>query len=174
MRNKYLYLLVLSNVLIVLDQASKYMVASHIPLYYSIEVIDGFLNLTHIRNAGVAFGLFADQPSEYKSLVFVAVSTVASVAILFIFHQSPAWRRWVNTGLILIFSGAIGNMIDRIVHKEVIDFVDVYVGSFHWPAFNLADSCITIGVVIMILDLFFHPHGGARPPAGPPVEPASS
>jgi signal peptidase II len=165
MHNKYLYLLLLSNVLIVLDQATKYMVASHIPLYYSIEVIDGFLNLTHIRNAGVAFGLFADHSSEYKALVFVIVSTVASGAVLFIFYQSPAWRKWVNTGLILIFSGAIGNMIDRVVYKEVIDFIDVYFGNFHWPAFNIADSCITIGVAIMIVDVFLHPHAQ---PGGPP------
>jgi len=173
MRNKYFYLLVLSNVFIVLDQVTKYMVASHIPLYYSIKVIDGFLNITHIRNAGVAFGLFAEQPLEYKSLVFVAVSTIASGAILFIFHQSPAERRWVNSGLILIFSGAIGNMIDRIVHKEVIDFIDVYFGNFHWPAFNVADSCITIGVAIMIVDLFRHPHE-PPPPVGPPGESTSS
>ena len=156
MKNKYLYLLILSNVMIILDQVTKFMVATKIPLYYSIEVIHGLLNITHVRNSGVAFGLFADQNLEYKALIFVVVSAVAAVAILVIFYQSPEAKILANTGLILIFSGAVGNMIDRVVHKEVIDFVDIYFRNFHWPAFNVADSCITIGVTMMIIDLFKH------------------
>ncbi len=140
------------------------MVTIHVPLHYSLTVVEGFFSITHIRNPGVAFGLFAGQESEYKVLFFVVISVIAILAILIIFHQTPDDKRMVRVGLILIFSGAVGNLIDRILHKEVIDFLDFYYKGSHWPAFNVADSCITIGVSFMILDLFF----------GYPVEAGSS
>jgi len=136
------------------DQYSKFLITTHLPKYYSIRVIDGFFNLTHVRNPGVAFGLFAGLESQFKAWIFVFISTVAIIAILMIYHQTPKEHRMVRTGLILIFSGAIGNIIDRIVYKEVIDFLDIFYEGYHWPAFNFADSCITIGVGLMILDLF--------------------
>lgn len=137
-----------------MDQYSKFLITTHLPKYYSIRVIDGFFNLTHVRNPGVAFGLFAGLESEYKAWIFVFISTIAIIAILVIYHQTPKEHRMIRTGLILIFSGAIGNVIDRIVYKEVIDFLDIFYEGHHWPAFNFADSCITIGVGLMILDLF--------------------
>ena len=155
MRNKYFFLFIVSGVLIVLDQYTKFMVTIHIPLNYSFKVIAGVFNLTHIRNSGVAFGLFANQQSEYKALMFIAISTIAIMAILVIFHQTPEKKKLVRTGLILIFSGAIGNLIDRTLHGEVIDFIDFIVRGHHFPAFNIADSCITIGVALMVIDLFF-------------------
>lgn len=154
LKNKYLTLFLMSNTLILVDQYTKFLVNTHIPLYNSIMVIEKFFHLTHVRNPGVAFGLFADQDSEYKALVFILISTVAIIAILVIYHQTPDDKLMVRTGLILIFSGAIGNLIDRIVYKEVIDFLDIFYKNFHWPAFNFADACITIGVTLMILDLF--------------------
>jgi signal peptidase II len=139
--------------LIVIDQYTKFMVTLHIPLNYSIKVVEGFFNLTHIRNSGVAFGIFSDQQSELKPYLLIFVSVVAIVAILAIFHQTVKEKRLVRTGLILIFSGAIGNLIDRVIHKEVIDFVDFFIENHHWPAFNVADSCITIGVFFMGVDM---------------------
>ena len=103
----------------------------------------------------MAFGLFASHESEYKVLFFVVTSMIAIIAILIIFHQSPENKKAARIGLILIFSGAVGNLIDRIVFKEVIDFLDFFYNGFHWPAFNIADSCITIGVSFMMYDLFF-------------------
>jgi signal peptidase II len=141
--------------MIVLDQYTKFMVTLHIPLNYSVQVVEGFFNLTHIRNSGVAFGLFADQQYEYKALMFITISTIAIMAILVIFHQNPKSKKLVQMGLILIFSGAIGNLIDRTLHGEVIDFVDFVFKGYHFPAFNIADSCITIGVSLMVIDLFF-------------------
>ena len=155
MSNKYFLLLIISGSMIVLDQYTKFMVTLHIPLNYSVQVVEGFFNLTHIRNSGVAFGLFADQQYEYKALMFITISTIAIMAILVIFHQNPKSKKLVQMGLILIFSGAIGNLIDRTLHGEVIDFVDFVVNGHHFPAFNIADSCITIGVFLMVLDLFF-------------------
>ena len=154
MKNKYLTLFLISNTLILVDQYTKFLVNTHIPLYFSIKVIDDFFNITHIRNPGVAFGLFADHDSEYKALVFILISSVAILAILFIYFQTPDEKKMARTGLIMIFSGAIGNLIDRIAYKEVIDFVDIFHENYHWPAFNFADACITIGVGFMILDLF--------------------
>ena len=155
MKNKYVLLFFVSGVLIVMDQYTKLMVSLHIPLNYSVKVVEGFFNFTHIRNSGVAFGLFASQQSEYKALMFIAISTIAIIAILVIFHQTPKEKKMVQTGLILIFSGAIGNLIDRILHGEVIDFVDFFINRHHFPAFNIADSCITVGVIMMVIDLFF-------------------
>jgi len=153
--NKYFLLLIISGSMIVLDQYTKFMVTLHIPLNYSVQVVEGFFNLTHIRNSGVAFGLFADQQYEYKALMFITISTIAIMAILVIFHQNPKSKKLVQMGLILIFSGAIGNLIDRTLHGEVIDFVDFVFKGYHFPAFNIADSCITIGVSLMVIDLFF-------------------
>lgn len=137
-----------------LDQYTKLMVSLHIPINHSVKVVEEFFSLTHIRNSGVAFGLFAGQQSEYKALMFITISTIAIIAILVIFHQTPKDKKIVQTGLILIFSGAIGNLIDRTLHGEVIDFVDLFIKTYHFPAFNIADSCITIGVALMVVDLF--------------------
>ena len=119
-----------------------------------MEVIRNFFSFTHIRNPGVAFGLFAESDSEFKSLIFIGFSAIAIVAILVFFHQAPRHRKIVHVGLIMVFSGAIGNLIDRILYHEVIDFLDFFYNGYHWPAFNIADSCITIGVVFMFIDLF--------------------
>jgi signal peptidase II len=116
-------------------------------------VIDNFFAITHIRNPGVAFGLGADWSSEYKTYMFIGFSIIAIIAILVFFHQTPQENKMVRIALILIFSGAIGNLIDRILYQEVIDFLDLFYGSYHWPAFNIADSCITIGVLLMFVDL---------------------
>lgn len=152
--------------LIATDQFTKYLVVSHIPLHDSMRVLDDFFHITHIRNAGVAFGLFAGSISEYKWIFFVLISSVAIVAILVFFNQTPDDRKIAQNGLILILSGAIGNLIDRVLHREVIDFLDFFYNDYHWPAFNVADSCITIGVSLMILDLFqkeSHAHHSVSP-----------
>ena len=147
--------MITSNVLILIDQFTKFLVTSHIPLHHAIPIIRKFFSLTHIRNPGVAFGLFAHSPSEYKTMLFVMISSVAIAAILYFFHHTPNDRRLAQNGLTLIFSGAIGNLIDRIVHKEVIDFLDFFAGIYHWPAFNVADSFITSGAVVLIVDSLF-------------------
>ena len=85
--------------------------------------------------------------------ILIIVSIIAILAILVIFHQTRKNKKIVQTGLVLVFSGAIGNLIDRVLHKEVIDFIDIFIDNQHWPAFNVADSCITIGVMFMIADM---------------------
>jgi len=151
--NKYLFLFVASSALIVVDQYTKFMVTLHIPINYSVNVVEGLFNLTHIRNSGVAFGIFSDQNSELKPYLLIFVSIIAIIAILVIFHQTEKNKKIVQAGLVLVFSGAIGNLIDRVLHKEVIDFIDFFIDNQHWPAFNIADSCITIGVMFMLTDM---------------------
>ena len=129
------------------------MVTLHIPINYSVNVVEGLFNLTHIRNSGVAFGIFSDHSSELKPYLLIFVSIIAIIAILVIFHQTEKNKKIVQTGLVLVFSGAIGNLIDRVLHKEVIDFIDFFIDNQHWPAFNIADSCITIGVMFMLTDM---------------------
>lgn len=132
------------------------MVTLHIPLNYSVRIVDNFFQLTHIRNPGVAFGLFADSGSDMKILFFIAFSGIAIVAILIFFYHTGDEKKMLQTGLILLFSGAIGNLIDRILYQEVIDFLDFYYKNYHWPAFNVADSCITVGVSMILIDQFIH------------------
>ena len=139
--------------MIVIDQYTKFMVTLHIPLSYSINVVEGFFNLTHVRNSGVAFGIFSEQNSELKPYLLIFVSIIAIIAILIIFHQTEKEKKMVQGGLVLVFSGAIGNLIDRVLHKEVIDFIDIFFNNRHWPAFNVADACITIGVMLLAVDL---------------------
>ena len=153
MRNKYLFLFVISSSLIVVDQYTKFMITLHIPLSYSVNVVEGFFNLTHVRNSGVAFGIFSEQNSQLKPYLLIFVSIIAIIAILVIFHQTGKEKRLVQGGLVLVFSGAIGNLIDRVLHKEVIDFIDIFFNNRHWPAFNVADACITIGVMLLAADL---------------------
>jgi len=163
LRNKYILLFVISSALIIIDQYTKFMVTLHIPLNYSIRVVEGFFNLTHIRNSGVAFGVFSEEQSELKPYLLILVSIIAIMAIMVIFHQTEKDKRLAQTGLILIFSGAIGNLIDRVLHKEVIDFLDFFIENQHWPAFNIADSCITIGVMFMAADMLVG-HTPSNPP----------
>ncbi len=140
--------------LIILDQMSKRWVQSHIPENHSLLVIPDFFALTHIRNPGVAFGIFATNASNFKIPLFIIFSVIAIIAILVFYYQTPNECRMTLVGLILLFSGAIGNLIDRIMYHEVVDFLDFFVGHLHFPAFNVADSCITIGVGLMFTDLF--------------------
>lgn len=152
--NKYLILLAVSLVTIVLDQLTKLYIASTFTLYESVTVLENFFHITYILNPGAAFGIFAGKAAAFRVPFFLAISFIASVGIV-IFYRSVE-DRLVRAALSLILGGAIGNMIDRARLGEVIDFIDVHWYNNHWPAFNVADSAITIGVGLMILDMFLN------------------
>ncbi len=154
MKNKYLLLFLVSNFLIFLDQYTKFWIITHIPKNHSFLVIDKLFALTHVRNTGVAFSLFAEYNSDLMAWFLIGFSIIAIAAILFFFHQAPGNRKLIHWGLILIFSGAIGNFIDRIAYREVVDWLDFFIQGHHFPTFNVADSCITLGVGMMFIDLF--------------------
>jgi len=161
MKKKYtLFFLILVPVL-ALDQWTKSYIDSVMSLHDSIPIIQGFFNITYIRNPGAAFGFLAGASPAFRSIFFLAVTAVAICLILYFIMKSSREGILLTTSLSLILSGAVGNLIDRVRFGEVIDFLDVYLGSYHWPAFNVADAAITIGAVLLILEMF-HGRGSGR------------
>jgi len=136
---------------LLLDQATKWLVAREIPLYGSRMVIPGFFNLTHIRNKGAIFGFFSNSGNRLVSLALVAAALIALGLVLYYFVKTPASERGMKLSLALILSGALGNQVDRVARGYVTDFLDLYVRNRHWPFFNVADSCITIGAVLLFI-----------------------
>jgi signal peptidase II len=142
-----------SAVLLALDQATKLYIDSRFALYESVTVIEHFFNITYVRNKGAAFGILSD--SAIRVPFFITVATLAAVGILWYLRQLREDQHLLQTALTLVFAGAIGNLIDRVRLGEVIDFLDVHWYQYHWPAFNVADSAITVGVGLLLLDLWF-------------------
>lgn len=153
--NKYAKMFCITGPVIVLDQISKAVVLKTIPLYSSIPVIPGFLSITHLHNTGGAFGFMADQNSNLRNVLFIAASFVALSLVIYFYKNTPEKYALLATGFALIFGGACGNLADRIRMGKVVDFIDVYIGELHWPAFNIADSAISIGVFIFLYHLVF-------------------
>jgi signal peptidase II len=155
LKNKYARLAAIAGVIILLDQVSKEIVLRSIPVYTTIPVVDGFFNLTHIHNPGGAFGLMADFSPVVRSIIFLFISSLAVGLIFYFYKKTPAHYAWLSAAFAMIFGGAIGNLIDRIRFGIVVDFLDFYLGNLHWPAFNVADSAISIGIGIFLYHLVF-------------------
>ena len=164
--------------IILLDQWTKALVQHRMRLLESIPIIPDLFNLTYIRNPGAAFGLFVGMNRNTRWLFFLAITCAAIIVIGYFFlssirddrrlaragSPSPSrHNRWLRFGLLLVFGGAIGNLIDRMRYGEVVDFLDFYLGAYHWPAFNVADSSITIGVSILLAAAFFLPNPADAP-----------
>ncbi len=139
--------------IIVLDQLVKLAVVRSLPVYDSVNVIPHLLDLTYVRNTGVAFGLLNESTLPFKGLLTTSLAFVALGGIALYARQLQAHERWARLGLILILGGAFGNLIDRLRLGYVVDFVDVYWHNWHFWAFNVADAAITIGAVLVFLDL---------------------
>lgn len=133
------------------DQASKVWIVQNFTLYQSLPVIDGLFNLTYLTNNGAAFSILAGQPALWRQVFFVTAACAALVFIGIAQRSFGRQSRVYSTALALIAGGAIGNLIDRLRLGHVVDFLDVYIGSYHWPAFNVADSAISIGVTLFII-----------------------
>ncbi|MEX0805711.1 MAG: signal peptidase II [Candidatus Binatia bacterium] len=136
--------------IVIADQLTKFIVDRTMPLHHSIPVIDNLFSLTYIRNTGAAFGIFAGSHAAFRLPFLIVVSLVAIGFIFIMLKRLRDTETGLITALAFILGGAIGNLIDRFVYGEVIDFLDVYWSGYHWPAFNLADSFITIGVCVTI------------------------
>ena len=139
--------------IVVLDQLTKIIVDRTMPLHHSIPIVDGFFSLTYVRNTGAAFGIFAGSHEVFRLPFLIGVSILAIGFILVMLKRLRDDATGLVTALTFILGGAIGNLIDRVLHGEVIDFLDVYYSNYHWPAFNLADSFITVGVTITLFYL---------------------
>ena len=146
------YLFVAAAV-IVIDAWTKFLVSTHIDLREAIPLIPNFLQLVHVRNTGAAFGILNAVDFPFKTVVIAVIATAALIGVG-LYAASLAHHQLVaRIGLALIIGGAAGNLLDRVVAGSVVDFVDVYWRTYHFWAFNVADSAITIGVAIMILDM---------------------
>ena len=147
--------LLISLAVLVLDQLSKNLVESLLSLHQSRPVISGLLNLTHVRNSGVAFGMFASHGDRVGTLLLTGLGLAALLVVGVYFWRTPREERRLLVSLALILGGAVGNLLDRMVSGEVTDFIDFYLGAYHWHTFNAADSAITIGIILMTLDIFW-------------------
>jgi signal peptidase II len=137
------------------DQLSKWAVNHFTSEGYFRELIPRVLNFVHVRNRGVAFSLFSDFDSPLLRPALIAFTLVAVAFLIWVLATRRAGHVRVEAGLALILGGAVGNLIDRILRGSVVDFVDLHWGEYHWPAFNVADSAITIGAILVIWDLLF-------------------
>ena len=153
--------LVVVAAIVVADQLTKLLVVTELGMLQSVTVIPGVLNLTHVRNSGVAFGIMNSADFAFKPAVMAVFALAALVGVGLYATQLPMEHRWARGGLALILGGAAGNLLDRARQGYVVDFVDAYWRSWHFWAFNVADAAITVGVVILILDLLWP----ARPAA---------
>ncbi len=153
---KYARLAVISSLVIILDQVTKAVILNTMALYHSVPVIPGFFSITHIHNPGGAFGIFASQSSIVLKILFLFVSSLAACFVLYFYKKTPEEYPLLASAFAMIFGGAVGNLIDRVRIGEVVDFLDFYIGKRHWPAFNVADSAITIGVAIFVFHILLN------------------
>lgn len=152
---KYGLVLSVAAVVVFFDQLTKWYVRETMGLYESIPVIESFFHITHVRNSGGAFSILAGLDDAYRVPFFLSVAVVAMGALLY-FVSTLESRQWVFLlALGGILGGALGNFIDRLMSGGVTDFLDVHWRGYYWPAFNVADSCISTGVVIMLVHSFF-------------------
>lgn len=148
---------------VLLDQVTKALVQHFVPVFSSHPVVPGFIDLVHIHNAGVAFGILNDVEHPLRSALTTGLALVALGGILFYSRQLQPQERLARVGLALILGGAVGNLIDRVRQGYVIDFVDAYWGDWHFWAFNIADAAITIGAILILLELLIPSRHASNP-----------
>ena len=149
-RVPYVLLVVLT---VLFDRWTKAFIQSRYILNESASVIDGFFNITYVRNTGVAFGIFSSVSSPSKSIVLSLFTALAAVFVVIYSMRSPARNRVLQLALGFILGGALGNLYDRISYGYVIDFIELYYRNYHWPSFNIADSAISTGVVLLAFEI---------------------
>ncbi len=149
MKGKHTRVVLVVGIILLLDQVTKEIVMQGLSLRENLEIIPGFFTLTHIRNAGGAFGLLAGEATRTRAFFFLAVSGLALGVIVYLYTRLPSGKPWIAAALAMIFGGALGNIVDRLRFGEVVDFLDFHIGTLHWPAFNVADSAISVGAGIL-------------------------
>jgi len=156
------YQLLIAVLVVVADRATKWQIARSIPLNGSgIDVIPRLFRITHVENRGAAFGLFAESPAAWKTSLLAVLSLLAMAVIAYLLWKSDGVLNSTSIGLSLILGGAAGNFWDRIVHGRVVDFLHFYIGEHIWPDFNVADSAIVAGAILLMADIVFSkPHPG--------------
>jgi len=151
---KFFLFFVINVVIIALDQWAKYLVRLNFRWGESVVVLESFFSLTYVRNKGAAFGILNSAPAMFREPFFIILPIVALVVIAAFYIRLPQKQTLMAVALSMISAGAIGNLIDRVRFGYVIDFLDFYLKSYHWPAFNIADSCIVVGVGLLFIQSF--------------------
>ena len=159
--NKLRIPIIVAAIVVLLDQISKWLVVKYLPLYDTVRLLP-FLDVTHVRNPGAAFGIFRDLPENARLILFAVVLITAVLVILYFLNKTGSQDKLLRFSLGLILGGAIGNSIDRFRLRYVTDFIDFHWfgdPALHWPPFNIADSAITIGVILILFDTFITKRG---------------
>jgi len=151
------YHILIAAFVVVLDRMTKWLVAQKISMNDSVDVIPGLFRLTHVQNKGAAFGLFSESPSEFKVAMLILFSIAALAVVSALLWKNGNAMNTTAIALSLVFGGALGNLWDRVAAGRVIDFMDFYLGSHHWPAFNVADSAIVVGALLLLSEIFLAP-----------------
>ena len=149
------YFILIAIIVLLLDRITKWAIASNIALHDSLVVIPGCFRLTHVQNTGAAFGLFAESSAQWKIGALVSFSILALIVVSALLWKNSHALSTTTIALSLILGGAMGNLWDRIFTGHVVDFLDFYVGSYHWPAFNVADSAIVVGALLLVSEIVF-------------------
>jgi signal peptidase II len=149
------YYFLTAALIVALDQFAKWAVSHRISLYDNITVIPGFFRLTHRVNPGAAFGLFSESSSPWRIVFLVLFSTIAMSVVSVLLWRNGHLLSTTGVGLALILGGAAGNLWDRVIDGHVVDFLLFYIGQYQWPAFNVADSAIVIGAILVMAELIF-------------------
>ena len=152
-RKKYLLTAFISLSVIILDQCTKYLIIKSFALHQSLTIIENYLTIIHIRNKGIAFGLLSGQGSGTRTIFLIITSLFAIAFIFYLLSSLRGRQTYATVTLALILGGAIGNLIDRIRWGEVVDFIYVHWYQYYWPAFNCADSAISVGLVILLIGI---------------------
>lgn len=161
MRNAVRYL-PLSLLVLLADQASKLWAYARLRSGSDHHVIDGFFKFSYAENPGIAFGIFAESNALLKTWVLVGVSLLAIGLVFYFLTQTPSGKVGVSMALAVLLGGIVGNLVDRVRLGVVIDFIEVYVGQYHWPTFNIADAAICLGAVLLSLDIVRDPSAKQR------------
>lgn len=146
----------LAVIVVLLDRWTKGLVASRLPMYSHIQIIPGFFQLTHTENTGAAFSLFADSPSHWKTGMLIGFSVIAMVVVFVLLWKQKHALSITGIALSLILGGAMGNLWDRVASGRVVDFLLFYIKRYQWPVFNLADSAIVVGALLLVIEILFH------------------
>ena len=151
------YHIIIATLVVLIDRMTKWLIAEKIMLHDSVDVIPGLFRLTHVQNEGAAFGLFSESPSEFKVGMLILFSVAALAVVSALLWKNGNAMNATAVALSLVFGGALGNLWDRVAAGRVIDFLDFYLGSHHWPAFNVADSAIVVGALLLLSEIFLAP-----------------
>lgn len=160
--NRYTLASIWAVVMVIADQATKLWVSNTMEVWSGTPVIPGYFNLVHVLNRGAAWGFLASESIDWQRPLFICVTFIALGFIGYMLKTTNERDRWMITGLGLIAGGAVGNLIDRIRLGVVVDFLDFYVGNYHWPAFNVADCALTVGAGCIILSMFLNRHAATQ------------